>query len=494
MRYLTFILVILFTYGSAFSAVELDADSNSAIDLDKGGTNATTAAGARTNLGIGNIDNTSDANKPVSSATQAALDLKIDYVEQATAPANLNALWRDTDQGNVLKAHNGTTWTVLGEGGSSLVAGTDYLTPDAIAAAYQTALGFTPENASNKGVANGYAGLGSDGLVPSSQLPPSVGTDDRTAAEVVVTPWDSYTGTNVQALVQEMDTALRGLVGGGFDSAGNYSPTGTWDWSGVNGATVWPTFNQNTTGNANTATLAATATTALGVSGNPSFTANEITATKLIYDEAVSTAADGTRIAGLTDNTTLPGTDVRTDIPDGYASFEHKPYWRSNLSAFERALLASDTDIFQAHDADLDTYAGITPSANVQSILSAANYAAIQALLNVEPDTFSVVTSQTTGTITFDPAASETVDYSISGTGTWTLAFTAPPTGEKRTIVIDLIAVGTDVTLVFPGTGFGKRQADAIPTTVTAGETLSLVCDVYSNATEKCAVIGGAAY
>jgi hypothetical protein len=34
-----------------------------------------------------------------------------------------------------------------------------------------TALTFTPENAANKGAANGYAGLDSSGLVPSSQLP-----------------------------------------------------------------------------------------------------------------------------------------------------------------------------------------------------------------------------------------------------------------------------------------------------------------------------------
>ena len=34
-----------------------------------------------------------------------------------------------------------------------------------------TALNYTPENAANKGVANGYAGLGSDGKVPAGQLP-----------------------------------------------------------------------------------------------------------------------------------------------------------------------------------------------------------------------------------------------------------------------------------------------------------------------------------
>lgn len=35
-------------------------------------------ASARANLGLGNVDNTSDANKPVSTATQTALDLKLD--------------------------------------------------------------------------------------------------------------------------------------------------------------------------------------------------------------------------------------------------------------------------------------------------------------------------------------------------------------------------------------------------------------------------------
>lgn len=58
---------------------------------------------ALVNLGLNNVSNTSDANKPISTATQAALDLK--------------------------------------------------------------------ENAANKGVANGYAGLDASGKVPAAQLP-----------------------------------------------------------------------------------------------------------------------------------------------------------------------------------------------------------------------------------------------------------------------------------------------------------------------------------
>lgn len=43
--------------------------------------------------------------------------------------------------------------------------------------AKQAALGFTPENAAKKGVANGYAGLGADGKIPNAQLPALAITD-----------------------------------------------------------------------------------------------------------------------------------------------------------------------------------------------------------------------------------------------------------------------------------------------------------------------------
>ena len=54
------------------------------IAIPNGGTGASTASMARTNLGLGNVDNTSDLNKPVSIATQLALDSKENLSNKST--------------------------------------------------------------------------------------------------------------------------------------------------------------------------------------------------------------------------------------------------------------------------------------------------------------------------------------------------------------------------------------------------------------------------
>ncbi|MCJ7450080.1 MAG: hypothetical protein MUO72_20595 [Bacteroidales bacterium] len=46
------------------------------VAVVNGGTGATTVSGAKTGLGLGNVDNTTDLLKPVSTATQTALNLK----------------------------------------------------------------------------------------------------------------------------------------------------------------------------------------------------------------------------------------------------------------------------------------------------------------------------------------------------------------------------------------------------------------------------------
>jgi len=58
------------------------------VALANGGTGATTAAGARTNLGIGNVDNTSDLNKPMSTATKTYVDSQLTNSTIVDADAN----------------------------------------------------------------------------------------------------------------------------------------------------------------------------------------------------------------------------------------------------------------------------------------------------------------------------------------------------------------------------------------------------------------------
>ena len=65
-----------------------------------GGTGASDADTARTNLGLGNVDNTSDLDKPISTATQSALDDKADTSSLGTAATTDASDYATAAQGN----------------------------------------------------------------------------------------------------------------------------------------------------------------------------------------------------------------------------------------------------------------------------------------------------------------------------------------------------------------------------------------------------------
>lgn len=73
------------TQGGTPLAKEADAANRVRFDTASQGLNSTQQANARANIGLGNVNNTSDADKPISTAVQAALNAK-----QATLVSGTN--------------------------------------------------------------------------------------------------------------------------------------------------------------------------------------------------------------------------------------------------------------------------------------------------------------------------------------------------------------------------------------------------------------------
>ena len=154
---------------------------NGTLAIAGGGTGATTAADARANLGLDQVNNTSDAAKPVSTATKAALDLKAN-ASDVTAALAVKANATDMTTALAAKADTGTIKSfVVTQVAAATIADADVSTKGKIqlagdlggTAAAPTVPGLALKlNTSEKGVANGIATLNSSGIIPSNQLPP----------------------------------------------------------------------------------------------------------------------------------------------------------------------------------------------------------------------------------------------------------------------------------------------------------------------------------
>lgn len=117
-----------------------------------------------TMVGLGNVTNTSDANKPVSTAQQTALNLKVDVSTNTSDMALKAPLASPTFTGTV----GGVTKTMVG---------LSNVTNDA------------QEKSANKDVASGYAGLDATGKVPVARM-----NTDTAKQDVLVS------GTNIKTV------------------------------------------------------------------------------------------------------------------------------------------------------------------------------------------------------------------------------------------------------------------------------------------------------
>ena len=133
----------------------------------------------KADVGLANVDNTSDANKPVSTAQQTALDGKVNTTVTVSAGTGLTG-GGDLTANRTISANFGTGAGTIAQGNDSRITGAE-----------QTA---------NKGAANGYAGLSSSTVVPTAQLGTGAATNatflrgDNVWAAAPVTSVASKTG------------------------------------------------------------------------------------------------------------------------------------------------------------------------------------------------------------------------------------------------------------------------------------------------------------
>jgi hypothetical protein len=146
-------------WGQIIGTLSEQTDLQNALNL-KAPINSPTFTGTVSGItkgmvGLGAVDNTSDLDKPISTATQTALNAKQPLDADLTSIAALSGTF------GLLKKTANNSYTIDTNTYLTGINSSDVT----------TALGYTPENVANKGVNNGYASLGGDGKVPSSQLP-----------------------------------------------------------------------------------------------------------------------------------------------------------------------------------------------------------------------------------------------------------------------------------------------------------------------------------
>lgn len=158
---------------------------------------------AKSDVGLANVDNTSDASKPVSTATQTALDAKAplnnptftgsvvvptpNTSNQAATKGYVDAI---SVSGGVAPAGSSSYGTIMlaGDLGGTADAPTvpglaNKVDASSVYTKTQTDTALAAKvNTSSIGAANGVASLGSDGKVPTAQLPSASAVSDATTS------------------------------------------------------------------------------------------------------------------------------------------------------------------------------------------------------------------------------------------------------------------------------------------------------------------------
>jgi len=199
-QWLAILCVALMLPWQAF-AVELDVDANSAIDVSKGGTNATTTSGARTALGLGTAAtaNTGTGATNVILGNDARLtDPRAPLVHNQGAET-ITSGTLDGDRLPAPGAKKGgvTSADMAAKRDASAQASTD-AAQDLAFANHTSSLG--PAAYADFGTGSGDAMVGNDARVVGALQP------GAPATSIANTPAGSIAATDVDAALRELDT------------------------------------------------------------------------------------------------------------------------------------------------------------------------------------------------------------------------------------------------------------------------------------------------
>jgi phage-related tail fiber protein len=276
--------------GSAYVYI-----TSGAVDSVAGKTGVVTLTKA--DVGLANVDNTADVNKPVSSAQQAALDLKVDKVAgKQLSTEDYTTAEKTKLAGIEAGAQVNTVTSVAGKTGAVTLAASDIsgLTTVATSGSYndladkpQIAGEYTLPVATTTvlgGVKDG-AGvtIAADGTLSAdvTSVAGRTGAVVLTKSDVGLSEVDNtpdFMKTVARAALLTSPKQINGVT---FDNSANITiadatklPLAGGTMAGAitfAAGQTWPTFNQNTTGNAATATALATGRT-IGMTGDVTWT------------------------------------------------------------------------------------------------------------------------------------------------------------------------------------------------------------------------------
>lgn len=353
-------------------------------------------------VGLSNVDNTSDANKPVSTATQTALDAKQAIDSDLTAIAGLSPANDDIMQRKAGAWTNRTPAQVKSDlaltksdVGLSNVPNTDATNRDnhtgtqtaATISDFSTAA--DARITAQKGAANGLATLGADAKIPSNQLPAIAITNtfvvnsqaamlalaanvgdvavrtDVNKSYVLSAADPTVLGNWQELLAPGQVLSVNGQTGAVSLSASDVgAQAADSDLTAVAGLSATGIIARTGSGSAAVRTITAgsskvSVTNGSGVSGDPTIDVVEANLTLTNLGGTLSVAKGGTGATSAATARTNLGVDTTSNISEG-----------SNLYYTDARVRANRLDQMAAPTTDL--------SANSQKIVNLANPSAAQ--------------------------------------------------------------------------------------------------------------------